>query len=204
MLKRKSMRHRVFRQTKGKVPIKHGSTLLDNTGPGVGSFFKHVIWETDVGGRTTLGTSKTIKADANTGRTCMVGDTIKYVNICMECSPRGVDSTNIKDDTGWLEWAIFWQDQTSTAMGVTNIGTDTLGVLSGRTYRQDAVMSGCFPIGSRQSMSQDLHIKIPKRMCQLKMGSSLQIMCYVRGSSSTDTRTDSNRLLVSSQFKAYS
>ncbi len=198
------MRHRVYRQTRGKVPIKHGSTLLDNTGPGVGSFFKHVIWKTDVGNRTTTGGPKIIKSEASTDETCNVGDTIKYVNICMECSPRGADSTNIKDDTGWLEWAVFWQDQTPTVMLVTNIGTETLGVLSGRTYRQDAIMSGCFPIGARQSMAQDLHIKIPKRMCTLKLGSQLQIMCYLRGSSSTDTRTDSNRLLVSSQFKAYS
>ncbi len=186
------------------MPIKHGSTLLDNTGPGVGSFFKHVIWDVDVGSRTTLGTAKVIKSEANTGRTCNIGDTIKYVNICMECSPRGADSTNIKDDTGWLEWAIFWQDQTTSTMAVTNIGTDTLGVLSGRTFRQDAIMSGCFPLGSRQAMSSDLHIKIPKRMCRLKVGSTLQIMCYARGSLSTDTRTDSFRLLCSSQFKAYS
>ncbi len=198
------MRHRVFRITKGKVPIKHGSTLLANIGPGDGSFFKHVIWETDVGGRAAGGASKVIKSEANTGRTCEVGDIIKYVNICMQASPRGADSTNIKDDTGWLEWAIFWQDQTATTMTVANIGTDTLGVLTGRTYRQDAIMSGCFPLGSRQAMSADLHIKIPKRMCRLRMGSQLQIMCYMRGSSSTDTRTDSVRLLVSSQFKSYS
>ncbi len=198
------MRHRVFRQTRGKVPVKHGSTLLDNSGPGVGSFFKHVIWETEVGIRSSAGNEKTIKPEASTGRDCNVGDVIKYVNICIECSPRGADSTNIKDDTGWLEWAIFWQDQGTTTLSVANIGTDTLGVLSGRAFRQDSIMSGCFPLGSRQAMSSDLHIKIPKRMCQLRMGSTLQIMCYCRGSLSTDTRTDSFRLLVSSQFKAYS
>ncbi len=198
------MRHRVLRQTRGKVPIKHGSTLLDNTGPGVGSFFKHLIWEVDAGTRVGNGVIKIIKSQADTGNECNVGDVIKYVNICIECSPRGADSTNIKDDTGWLEWAIFWEDQAAVTMGVANIGTDTSGVLSGRTYRQDAIMSGCFPLGSRQAMSSDLKIKIPARMNKLKLGSRLQIMCYARGSSSTDTRTDSFRLLVSSQFKSYS
>ncbi len=197
------MRHRVFRQTKGKVPIKHGSTLLDNTGPGVGSFFKHVIFVTKGGVRTTVGGPKIIQSESSTDETCQVGDIIKYVNICIQCSPRGADSTNIKDDTGWLEWAVFWQNEAAVTMGVTNIGTDTLGVLSGRTFRQDAIMSGCFPLGSRQAMSADLHIKIPKRMCNIRLGNTLQIMCYARGSLSTDTRTDSFRLLVSSQYKSY-
>ncbi len=198
------MRHRIFRQTKGKVPIKHGSSLLDNSGPGVGSFFKHVIWETEVGPRNVTGGNQNIKTQADISRDCNVGDIIKYVNICIQCSPRGVDSTNIKDDAGWLEWAVFWQEVAQDVLTVANIGTETLGVLCGRAYRADSIMSGCFPLGSRQSMAQDLHIKIPKRMCQLKVGSTLQIFCYVRGSSSTDTRTDSNRLIVSSQFKAYS
>ncbi len=198
------MRHRPFRQTKGKVPVKHGSSLIANTGPGDGSFFKHVIWETEAGGRNTAGNNKVIKSEANIGRDCNVGDIIKYVNICIECAPRGADSTNIKDDTGWLEWAIFWEDQGSVTLTTANIGTENLGVLSGRAFRADALMSGCFPLGSRQAMAQDLHLKIPKRMCQLRMGNTLQIMCYARGSSSTDTRTDSYRLLVSSQYKAYS
>ncbi len=198
------MRRKIYRQTRNKVPVKHGSTLVDNTGPGVGSFFKHVIWETETGPRVNTGANQTIKTQADNARDCNVGDLIKYVNICMQCSPRGAESTNIADDTGWLEWAVFWQDQASTTLSVANIGTETLGVLSGRAYRADAIMSGCFPVGARQSMSADLHIKIPKRMCSLKIGSTLQIMCYVRGSSSTDTRTDSNRLIVSSQFKAYS
>ncbi len=197
------MRHRVFRQTRGKVPVKHGSTLLDNTGPGVASFFKHVIFKTSAGIRTTTGGPKTIQSESSTDEDCQVGDIIKYVNICIECSPRGADSTNIKDDTGWLEWAVFWQTEGAITMAVTNIGTDTLGVLSGRTYRQDAIMSGCFPLGSRQAMSADLHIKIPKRMSNVRLGNQLQIMCYARGSLSTDTRTDSFRLLVSSQYKSY-
>ncbi len=197
------MRHRVFRQTRGKVPIKHGSTLLDNTGPGVGSFFKHIIFKATSGQRAVDGSPKVIQNASSTDEDCQVGDIIKYVNICIECSPRGADSTNIKDDTGWLEWAIFWQHEANIVMTVANIGTDTLGVLSGRTYRADAIMSGCFPLGSRQAMSADLHIKVPKRMCNVRLGDRLQIMCYARGSLSTDTRTDSFRLLVSSQYKSY-
>ncbi len=196
------MRHRKVRLTKGKNGVKHGSTLLDNTGPGVGSFFKHVIYEVPVE-RSVNGAPQTIQESQVTDETCQVSDIIKYVNICIQCSPRGVDSSNLKDDIGWLEWAIFWQRESTKTLTVANIGVETLGVLNGRTFRENAIMSGCFPIGSRQSMSSDLHIKIPARCCKLKIGDKLQIMCYARGSSSTDTRSDSFRLLVSSQFKSY-
>ncbi len=195
---------RHYRRTlKGKVSTKHGSTLLDNTGPGVGSFFKHVIYKTNVGIRLSAGGPQDVDVKQRTDETCEVGGIIKYVNICIECSPRGADSTNLKDDCGWLEWAVFWQRESTTTLTVANIGTDNLGVLSGRSYRENAIMSGCFPLGSRQALATDLVIKIPKRMQQLHVGDTLQMMCYARGSSSTDTRTDSYRLLVSSQFKSY-
>ncbi len=185
------------------MPVKHGSTLFDNTGPGVGSFYKHLIYSVTGGTRPTDGSPKVLESQVITDETCQVTDIVKYVNICIQCSPRGADSTNLKDDCAWLEWAIYWNREADITLTVTNIGTDSLGVLSGRCFRENAIMSGCFPIGARQPMSSDLHIKIPDRMCKLKLGDKLFIMCYVRGSSSTDTRTDSHRLLVSSQFKAY-
>ncbi len=185
-------------------PIKHGSTLLDNTGPGVGSFFVHKIYQTDAGERLNAGGPQNIQQKAVTDETVQIGDIIKYVNVCLQCSPRGADSTNIKDDAGWLEWAVAWQREEDINITVANIGTDVLGVLNGRVFRENALMSGCFPLGSRQAMSADLKIKIPQRMQKIKMGDKLKIYCYARGSSSTDTRTDSYRLFVSSQFKSYS
>ncbi len=199
------MRHRrIFRQTSGKVPIKHSSTLLANTGSGVGSFFGHVIFDTNVGVRVADAGIRTIQDKATNEETCLVGDVIKYVNICIQCSPRGVDSTNIKDDSGWLEWAVVWQEEQDKAPNVTNIGVLTMGCIASHFYRENCLMTGCFPVGSRQSMSQDLRIKLPKKCTRLRQGAILKIFCYYRGSLSTDTRTDSNRLLVSSHFKAYS
>ncbi len=188
----------------GKTPVKHASSLIDNTGPGVGSVFAHTIYETDVGVRPTSGGVKTIKADANTGRIINVGDIVKYVNCCLECSPRGADSTNIKDDSGWLEWALVWQSEAVQNVAVTNLGVQSLGVCATNFYRENCLMTGCFPVGSRQSMSQDLKFKLPDKCCKIRMGFILKLYCYLRGSSSTDTRTDSNRLLVSSNFKCYS
>ncbi len=189
--------------TMGKTAIKHASTLISNTGPGVGSFFGHVIYETDVGLRPTGGAVKTIKAEADTGRIINVGDIVKYVNVCVECSPRGVDSSNIKDDSGWLEWALVFQQEANQSVSVANIGIQSLGVTCTNFYRENCFMTGCFPVGSRQSMAQDLKFKLPDKAVKIRMGFILKLFCYLRGSSSTDTRTDSNRLLVSSNFKCY-
>ncbi len=199
-----TMRHRVKRLTMGKTPVKHASTLVDNTGPGVGSFFGHVIYETDVGARATSGATKNIQEKSTTGRIIQVGDIVKYVNVCLQCSPRGADSTNIKDDSGWLEWAFVFQRERDQSPTVANIGTSTLGEVCSNVYREDCLMTGCFPVGSRQSMSLDLKFKLPEKACKIRMGYLLKIFCYVRGSSSTDTRTDSNRLIASSFFKSYS
>ncbi len=196
------MRHRK-RVTAGKTPIKHASTLVDNTGPGVGSFFAHTIYETDVGLRPIGGGVKTIKDSATTGKICNVGDIVKYINVTWECSPRGADSTNIKDDAGFLEWALVFQRERDSSPNTSNIGVETLGVVCTNFFREDCLMTGCFPVGSRQSMCLTLPFKLPEKCTKLRMGFILKMFCYLRGSSSTDTRTDSNRLLVSSHFKSY-
>ncbi len=197
------MRHRKVRLTMGKAPVKHASTLVANTGPGDGSFFQHVIYATKVGIRLTSGAVQTLKDSETTEDTVLVGSIIKYVNICLECAPRGADSTNIKDDSGWLEWAVVWQQERNVAPTVANIGVLTLGVIASHVYRENCLLTGCFPVGSRQSMAMDIKLKLPQKCCKIKMGDQLSILCYVRGSSSTDTRTDSNRLIASSMFKAY-
>ncbi len=198
------MRHRKVRLTLGKAAVKHSSTLLANVGPGDGSFFGHTIYVTEAGARLTAGGAQTIKEEATTGNLVNVGDIIKYVNCCIECSPRGADSTNIKDDSGWLEWALVFQQERDILPSVANIGVETLGSVCSHFYRENCIMTGCFPVGSRQSMSQDLKFKLPVKCCKIKVGFTLRLICYVRGSSSTDTRTDSNRLIVSSHFKCYS
>jgi len=196
------MRH--FRATRGLTPVKHSSSLVDNTGPGVATFFVHVVYQTDVGARTVSGGIQTIQDSATTENTVNIGNVIKYVNICLECSPRGVEPTNVLDNAGWLEWAVYWQRERLVDPTVANIGVTTAGVVASHSFRENCLMSGCFPIGTRQAMSQDIKIKVPRRCCKVKMGDTLKVLCYVRTSLSTDTRTDSHRLIASSHFKAYS
>ncbi len=199
------MRHRrILRQTYGKVPIKHSSTLVDNTGPGVGTIFGHKIFVTNVGARSSSGAVVTLADKMNNEEICRVGDVIKYVNICLQCSPRGAEPTNVLDNAGWLEWAVVFQEERDTLPATTNIGTLTLGAIASHFYRENCLMTGCFPIGTRQAMSQDIKIKLPKKLCRLRQGFILYCICYVRTSLSTDTRTDSHRLIASSHFKSYS
>ncbi len=201
----KPVRHRrIFRATAGKDPIKHSSATIGNTGAGAGSFFQHEIFKTSAGVRPTTGGVIGIKDIANTESQCMVGDVIKYVNICLECAPRGADPTNDNDNAGWLEWAVVWSEEITPTPGVANIGVATLGVIASHNYRQNCLLTGCFPIGTKQAMAQDLKIKLPKKCVKLRMGAILQIFCYIRTSSSTDVRTDSHRLMASSHFKVYS
>ncbi len=198
------MRHRrIFRQTSGKVPIKHSSILVDNTGPGVGSFFAHRIFVTDVGSRIQSGGVQVLQDESSNEDICKVGDIIKYVNICLQCTPRGAQPTDDLDNAGWLEWAVVWQEEAVKNINVTNIGVATLGVIASHAYRQNCLLTGCFPIGTKQAMAQDIKIKLPKKCTRLRQGSILECWCYVRTSKSTDTRTDSHRLIASSHFKSY-
>ncbi len=195
------MRH--FKATKGLTPVKHSSSLLDNTGAGVGSFFVHLVYGTNEI-RLTSGTVQNLKQEVTTENRCEVSDIIKYVNICIECAPRDPAPTNELDNTSWLEWAVVWQRERDITPTVANIGVTTLGVICSHVFRENCFMTGCFPIGTKQAMSQDLKIKIPRRCCKIKLGDRLQLIAYVRTSDSTDTRTTSHRLIVSSHFKAYS
>ncbi len=187
----------------GKTPVKHFSSLFDNTGPGVATIFGHVIYRTDVGLRVQAGSTATIKDSATTGNVCNVGDLIKYVHVCIQCSPRGASPTNDNDNAGWLEWALIFQREQDKTVTVANIGTGTLGQICTNYYREDCLMTGCFPIGTKQAMSTDLPFKLPEKCTKLRQGYILTILCYVRTSLSTDMRTDSHRLIASSGFKCY-
>ena len=194
------MRHR--RLTMGKTPIKHASALVANTGQGAGSYFTHQIYVTDVGARNVGGGVLTIKDSATTGNTINVGDIVKYVNCCIECGPR-TTTDPLSDNIAWLEWALVFQNERDANPNVSNIGVATLGVICTNFYREDCLMTGCFPIGSQQSMSVDLKFKLPKKCVKIRLGYVLNLLCFVRTVDSTDTRTDSHRLMVSSMFKSY-
>ena len=121
----------------------------------------------------------------------------------MQATPRGASPTNDNDNAGWLEWAIVWQEEGVTFPTIANIGVLTLGVICSHAFRENCLLTGCFPLGTKQAMAQDIKLKLPQKACRVKMGARLLCICYVRTSLSTDSRTDSHRLIASSHFKCY-
>ncbi len=194
---------RIKRLTMGRTAIKHGATNLDNIGSGVGSIGTMDLVKTTVDVRAANGGVQTLQQQIKNDETCQVGDVVKYLNLCLQISPRGANPTNPNDNNGWLEWAIIFTREVDTDCTVVNIGLLTLGVLAGRTFRGDAIFSGCFPVGVNQSNSVDIRIKLPAKCSTLKTGSKIKLNYYFRSSSSTDVRTDSHRFVSSVQYKAY-
>ncbi len=194
------MARRRLRLATFKDPLKHSSTLLANVGSGsVPSV--HTVFFTDVGARLATGATQVIKDTAATDATCNAGDIIKFVNICIQCAPRGLDNVA---NNGWLEWAIVSQSENTQLMGLTSLGTQTLGDTANKQYRNNCLLTGCIPLGLNQGNSLDLKIKIPPKWTKLRVGSILMLFVYFRSQSSTDVRTDSHRIVLSSIFKAYS
>ncbi len=193
-------RRRRIRLSTIKNPIKHSSSLLANIGSGkVPS--AHSIYFTEAGARVSTGVASIIKELATTSGTCNVGDIIKYVNVCIQVAPRLL---NVEDNNGWLEWALVRQVEQTQLMGLTSLGTQTLQDTANQQYRNNCLLTGCIPLGMNQGNSVDLKIKIPKIYEKLRLGGILIIFLYFRSTDSTDVRTDSHRLVVSSIFKAYS
>ncbi len=193
-------RRRKLRLTAIKSGVKHSSTLLANIGSGsVPSV--HSIYFTATGTRPSGGSTKGIMDIADNAGTCFVGDIIKYVNVCIQCGPR---TAGVADNNGWLEWALVRQVEQTQLMATTNLGVQTLMDTAQKQFRNNVFLTGCFPMGKEQPNSLDLKIKIPRQWEKLLMGGILILFCYFRSVSSTDTRTDSHRLVVSSIFKAYS
>jgi len=193
-------RHRKLRLSVLKTGVKHSSTLLANIGSGsIPSV--HSVYFTEVGIRSLTGGNQVTKEQANTAGQCNVGDIVKYVNICIQCAPRLI---NVEDNNGWLEWAVVRQAEVTGLMGTTQLGTQTLMDTAQKQFRNNVFLTGCFPLGMNQGNTLDLKLKIPKTWEKLLIGSILILFAYFRSVDSTDTRTDSHRLVVSSIYKAYS
>jgi len=187
----------------GKLSVKHSSTTLGNIGQGSSTVFGHGVYTTNAGARPSAGTELTIKQQASTGDELNVGDIVKYVNICIEAGNRGIQPDS-DDDNGWLEYGLMWENQGVTGPVTTSLGTQTLGDTLVKQYRGDCLWTGCMPIGSEQPNAVDLKIKLPKKASRIVVGSRLVLFVHFRSVNSTDLRSDSLRVLISSMFKSYS
>ncbi len=196
------MRHRIKRRTQGKDPIKKSVTFLTNIGQG--SAAPAAMEIVILPSRSGTGSTQTIRDDQDTSNKANVGDIIKYVNICIQISPREEQGmqTDIQNN-GWLEYAVVFQKEREQTIPSTNLSIQTLGDTATKQFRGDCLFTGCIPVGAQQANSLDLKIKIPPNKVKLQLGSNLIIFAHMRTVDSTDLRSDSHRLLLSAIYKLY-
>ncbi len=196
------MARRIRRQTLGKNSVKHSQTILANVGS-ASVPTRLIVIQTDVGDRLVSGAAQIVKDQATTGNTCNVGDIVKYVNICIQCSPRTTIDPN-DDSTGWLEYACVFQEEQAELMTTGSLGTQTLMDTANKQYREMCFFTGCMPIGDAQSNSVDLKLKIPRKFTKITVGNNLSIFAFFRSNNSAAVGTSTNRLIMSAIYKAYS
>ena len=193
-------RKRIIRRTMGKDAIKKSFTLIDNIGNGspVG-----VLPAIIVPGRNDAGGVAVIRDTQNTSTTCNVGDVVKYVNFIIQVGARSQAQMEDDDNNGWLEWAVVFQKENVPSIPTTNLGVKNLGMIAMASFRGDCLMTGQFPVGTTQPMTQEISIKIPKTKVKLQLGSSMILFTIFRSVNVTDLRTDSHRAVVSTFYKNY-
>ncbi len=191
-------RKRFRRELKGKSGVKHAGTLLANIGSGIGTITKQIIIESSSG--TNSENVFELQDSAFSDETCRSGDCIKYVNIHIQVAPRGSDDTR----NGWLEYAVVWKREDVADVSNTRIGILTLGTIATNFYRNKCIWTGFIPVGKAQANGTQLRLKMPKDEKYLKDGREFVLFVYYRSNLSTDVTTDSTRVILSYNYKAYS
>jgi len=194
------MRHRRFsRVTKGKVKVKKSRTQLTNIGNG-DAIANHVILVTDAGDRVA-GTS-VIKDTANNNNICNVGDTVKYVNFCLQAGAR--DVTPEDEAQGWIEYGLVLQTEAEVVPTNATLGTQVLQDLLSKLFRNNCIFTGCFPIGGDQPFTTDLKFKIPSKYTTIRQGANWHVYTAFRSVQSTSMVVDPVRLVTSHIYQCYS
>lgn len=187
----------------GKDPIKKSFTVVSNFGQGSAVGILQAIVAPV---RSATGGVTVIRDVQNTSTTCNVGDIVKYVHFIIQSGVRDPTDTDLalqNANNGWIEWCVVYQKEAPAAMATTNLGVKTLGAIAMAQFRGDCLLTGQFPIGNTQPLTQEIMIKIPKDKCKIQLGSGLFLFTAFRSVSSTDVRTDSHRMIQSCFYKNY-
>ncbi len=180
----------------GKTSTKHAGTLISSVGPSTAPK-EFIIVETDAGARGE--TTSVIQDNATTADKCIIGTTIKFLNIHIQSSSRGNDADNI----GWMEYVVIYKKETDAAISITQTGTKTLGEIATNLYRNNCWWSGFISINKDAANGAELSIKVPQDHINIKMGDQFILYTMFRSQNLAATGTDSNRLITSFNYKAY-
>jgi len=184
----------------GKVGIKHASTRVANIGPSAtGGPEKFVIVDTDAGPRVE--TSQTIQDNATTASNCTVGTLVKYINLHIQCASRTEQTGN---SMGWVEYAVVCKREQTADPTNAQAGLLTLGNVCTNLYRGQCIWTGFVPIFINGANGSELSLKLPKEYQFQKIGYETVLYVWFRSQNSAATGDDSNRIVLSYNYKAYS
>ncbi len=186
--------------TRLKTSITHADTKLINAGAGaIPDTFE--VLETEAGLRTTTGGTQTITDSRSTGEVVNVGDIVKYINLFLEVGPRFAAVAT--DRIGWLEWALVMVKESETTVPITDTGTQTLGTICKNMFRNECIYTGHIPVGSEQTNSQSIAIKVPRFKQKITLGDEWRFITYFRSTSSVSTEVAAVRVIKSFMYKGY-
>ncbi len=141
----------------------------------------------------------TIQSFSSTDEECKTADTVKMVNLHIECAPRTDQATTV-DRLGWLEWAFVLVRENETEVPSTKLGVQTLGDICTNMYRGECIYTGALPMGSTQPVVGEISLKIPKTKQHIKLGDEWRFITFFRAVSSTSTSTIAVRLVKSYNY----
>lgn len=194
------MPYRRKRTLRLKTNEQHSGTKMHTIGPGTVTIAEHVIRTTEAGNRDTAGGDASIQSLRTLDDTCQIGDICKFVNIFIQAGPR-IESA--LQSAGWVEWAVVKQRELDTDPVNTNLGTQTLGDVCTKYFRNECIYTGNVPVGATQTNSQNITIKIPPKFQRLTMGDQLKLYLYARTADATETGTGTFRVVTSYMYKNY-
>lgn len=186
-------------RVRNKMGIAHAGTLLSNIGQGsLPTEFE--VLETEAGQRSTTGASQTITDSRSTAEVVNIGDCVKYINLFLQVSSRQVAITV---NMGWLEWAIVMCKESETSIPSTSTGTETLGVIANRMYRNECIYTGAVPVSTNNPVVAEIKIKVPLSKQIIRFGDEWRFYAFYRSNDSADVQTGNIRLIQSFMYKAY-
>ena len=131
-----------------KNGVKHSGTILANAGA-ASPPAAQVVLKTSGGPRSTTGSPMTIQSLASTDEDCRTGDTVKYINLHLQCGPRAFPTVEDEEKNGWMEWAFICVRENENVLPITNAGTQTIGDIATQMYRGECVFTGSIPVGGQ-------------------------------------------------------
>ncbi len=186
----------------GKSHEKHSDTLISTIGPATATFGRLLVRDTEQGARDPAGGTDTIQLGRGNNEECNQGDSCKYVNIHLQAGPRTVGNANTAEN-GWIEWGFVIQKNSDTLPAITNFGTQTLGDILTKYFRNQCIYTGNMPVGGQQPNSTEISLKIPKDRIVLKTGDEWVFYFGARTVSATETGTATFRVITSFNYINY-